>query len=60
MICWGDGIDEVTLSSGGRSVTLTAETAERAKEWSERTRRLHVVPRDDGGQTTGEKSTGMA
>lgn len=55
----GGGIDEVTLSSAGRSVTLTAETArnahemldqttgERAKEWAERTRRLHVVPNDE-------------
>jgi len=42
-----DGAGSVTLSGGGRSVTLTAETHERAQEWSERTRRLHVVPRDD-------------
>lgn len=50
----GDGVDSVTLSGAGRSVTLTAETGERAKEWSERTRRLHAAPRDD--QTPGEKA----
>lgn len=48
----GDGVDSVTLSSAGRSVTLTAETGARAKEWAERTQRLH-------GQKEGDTMSDM-
>lgn len=49
----GDGVESVTLSGAGRSVTLTSETGERAREWAENARRLHVVPSE---QTAGEKA----
>lgn len=45
--------ESVTLSSGGRSVTLTAETGARAKEWAENARRLH---KQESEPTTGEKA----
>lgn len=53
----GDGVDSVTLSSASRSVTLTPDTGARAKEWAERTQRLHVVPSEESDLFPGEEKT---